>query len=87
MKNHNIKNTAMLLLAAIIWGFAFAAQSAGMEYVGPFTFNAVRCLIGALVLVPVALVWKPEKKEDAVTVKSRKNSFCLVVLPVAVFLV
>ena len=64
MKNHNIKNTAMLLLAAIIWGFAFAAQSAGMEYVGPFTFNAVRCIIGALVLVPVALVCIPEKKEE-----------------------
>ena len=65
MQKNSIKNTIMLFLAAIIWGFAFAAQSAGMDYVGPFTFNAVRCLIGALVLVPVALLWKPEQaKED-----------------------
>ncbi|MBQ6523802.1 MAG: DMT family transporter, partial [Atopobiaceae bacterium] len=42
----------MLLGAAVIWGFAFVAQSVGMDYVGPLTFNAVRCLIGAVVLVP-----------------------------------
>ena len=65
MQKNSMKNTAMLFLAAIIWGFAFAAQSAGMDYVGPFTFNAVRCFIGALVLVPVALLWKPEREELA----------------------
>ena len=63
MQKNSMKNTAMLFLAAIIWGFAFAAQSAGMDYVGPFTFNAVRCFIGALVLVPVALLWKPEREK------------------------
>lgn len=50
--NH-MKNNAMLLLTALIWGCAFVAQSVGMDYVGPFTFNAVRCLIGAVVLLPV----------------------------------
>jgi len=60
MQKTSLKNTGMLFLAALIWGFAFAAQSAGMDYVGPFTFNAVRCVIGAIVLVPVALLWKPE---------------------------
>ncbi len=58
MQKNSIKNTIMLFLAAIIWGFAFAAQSAGMDYVGPFTFNAVRCIIGAVILVPVGLLWK-----------------------------
>lgn len=62
MQKNSVKNTGMLFLAALIWGFAFAAQSAGMDYVGPFTFNAVRCLIGAVVLVPVALWYKPEKR-------------------------
>lgn len=56
MKN-SVKNTVMLFSAAIIWGFAFVAQSAGMEYVGPLTFNAVRCIIGGLVLLPVAIYW------------------------------
>jgi len=62
MQKNSMKNTIMLFLAAIIWGFAFAAQSAGMDYVGPFTFNAVRCIVGAVVLVPVALLWKPENR-------------------------
>jgi len=69
MQKNSMKNTGMLFLAALIWGFAFAAQSAGMDYVGPFTFNAVRCIIGAIVLVPVALLWKPES-ETADTINS-----------------
>lgn len=42
----------MLLLTAVIWGSAFVAQSVGMEYVEPFTFTALRNIIGAVVLVP-----------------------------------
>ena len=34
-----LKNSLLLLLAAIIWGIAFVAQSVGMKYVGGFTFN------------------------------------------------
>ena len=64
MQKNSMKNTGMLFLAALIWGFAFVAQSAGMNYVGPFTFNAVRCIIGAIVLVPVALLYKPEQEID-----------------------
>lgn len=45
----------MLMLAALIWGSAFVAQSVGMEYIGPFTFNAVRSFLGSLVLLPV--IW------------------------------
>ena len=47
---------ALLLLTAIIWGFAFVAQRTGMEHVGPFTFNAVRFFIGGLVLVPFIVI-------------------------------
>lgn len=43
----------MLLLAAIIWGASFVAQVVGLDYVGPFTFLAVRSLLGSLVLLPV----------------------------------
>ena len=46
----------MLLLGAMIWGAAFVAQSVGMEYVEPFTFQACRCLLGSLVLLPVIAV-------------------------------
>ncbi len=45
-----------LLLTAAIWGFAFVAQAAGGDAIGPFTFNSIRNLLGALVLLPVILV-------------------------------
>ena len=51
-----LKNPLFLLLAAVIWGIAFVAQSVGMDYVGGFTFNAVRSLIGSAVLVPLILI-------------------------------
>lgn len=46
----------MLLLTAFIWGVAFVAQSVGMDYVEPFTFNAVRSLLGGLVLIPCIFI-------------------------------
>ncbi len=74
MQKNSMKNTAMLFLAALIWGFAFVAQSAGMEHVGPFTFNAVRCIIGSLVLVPVAFFWKPEEERRSTAEDSTEYS-------------
>lgn len=53
---HRSRGIFMLSLAAFIWGTAFVAQSVGMEYVGPFTFNAARFLIGGVVLLPL-IVW------------------------------
>lgn len=47
-----------LILAAFISGLSFVAQKLGMHYVGPFTFNALRCFIGALSLVPLILFCK-----------------------------
>ena len=44
------KNFLLLFTAAVIWGVAFVAQSVGMDYVGPYTFNMVRTLLGGLVL-------------------------------------
>lgn len=55
MKSVTVKSDALLLLTAVIWGLAFVAQRLGMEYVGPFTFNGVRFLLGSLVLVPFAV--------------------------------
>lgn len=45
----------LLVLAAVIWGAAFVAQSEGTRYVGPFTFVAVRYFLSALVLLPLSL--------------------------------
>lgn len=59
------KNTFLLLLTAFIWGVAFVAQSVGMDYVGPLTFNAVRFIIGAIFLIPcIAFLDKLKEKEN-----------------------
>lgn len=62
-----MKNNAMLLLAAFIWGCAFVAQSVGMDYVGPFTFNSVRNIIGSLVLVPVIFLMDGLKRKSGMS--------------------
>lgn len=47
-----IKSSLILFVTAVIWGVAFVAQDVGMEYVRPFTFNGIRSVMGALVLLP-----------------------------------
>ena len=51
-----------LLLCTMIWGTAFIAQSVGMEQMGPFTFQYIRCLLAVAFLFPVATLagWKQE---------------------------
>lgn len=51
-----IRGSVILLLAAVIWGGAFVAQSEAMDHVTPFTYNAARMLLGGAVLVPVLLI-------------------------------
>ena len=58
-----LKNALILLLTATIWGVAFVAQSVGMDYVQPFTFNGVRSIIGGLVLIPVILSWIERRRQ------------------------
>lgn len=45
-----------LLLAAMIWGGSFVAQTKGLEVMPPIAYNGIRLLIGAAVLFPVALL-------------------------------
>ncbi|MCD7862730.1 MAG: DMT family transporter [Lachnospiraceae bacterium] len=74
MNKFTLRQSLLLLLTATIWGVAFVAQSVGMDYVQPFTFNAVRNLIGAAVLVPViALLNKNNRKSAGDKQTSRKN--------------
>lgn len=72
-----VRNSLLLLLTATIWGVAFVAQSVSMDYIGGFTFNAVRNLIGALTLLPV--IWglgktkAPEEKKRIQASSDRKT--------------
>ena len=65
-KGHGI-GAAMLLSASLIWGVAFVAQSAGMQYVGPYTFTAVRSVLAAIGLGILIIVL------DRTNMKSKNN--------------
>ena len=56
MKKQQWVGSGMLLLAAIIWGCAFVAQSVAMEHIGPFTFGGLRFALGGVALLPVIFV-------------------------------
>ncbi len=91
MNKFIVRQSLLLLLTATIWGTAFVAQSVGMEYIGPFTFNAVRCIIGAGVLVPcIALLDKLKGREETKEEKGQERKFlvtggicCGVILAIA----
>lgn len=57
------QSSLILLVATIIWGAAFVAQSVGMDHIGPFTFQAVRCLIAVIGLLPVIAIFDIFKKD------------------------
>lgn len=71
MKKATIGSSLLLFLAACIWGFAFVAQSVGMDYMGPYTFNGARFLIGGLVLLPLVFVRIRKKRNTPEAVKRR----------------
>ena len=65
-----LKAELLLLVAAVIWGFAFAAQRVGMEYVGPFTYNGARFVLGALALLP--LLWLGRRAASRPRARSKR---------------
>jgi drug/metabolite transporter (DMT)-like permease len=59
MRRNALRADILLLIAAAIWGSGFIAQRAGMDHVGPWTFNTLRYAIGAAMILPFAwLRWK-----------------------------
>lgn len=61
-----LKGSLILFCASLIWGTAFVAQSIGAEYVGGLTFSSIRSFIGAIFLIPVAIiVEKISHRKDA----------------------
>ena len=68
----------MLILTAFIWGTAFVAQSVGMDYLGPFTFNGVRSLIGVVALIPcIWILQKLNDKSDPVTEERNRKDLLI----------
>lgn len=63
----------LLFLTAVIWGVAFVAQRVGMDYVGPFTFNGVRFILGAVSLLPVIAIFERSKKSVDVSERMKRT--------------
>lgn len=61
--NKQFRGSILLVLATIIWGAAFVSQRVGMNYVGPFTFQAVRCFLAVIGLIPVIFISDALKKD------------------------
>lgn len=74
MNSKKIINSSMLLLASIIWGFAFVAQKEGLNALGPFMINALRSFLAGIVLLPLISIL--DKKAPTPTIKgTRKDLF------------
>ena len=61
---NKMKGCFMLICAAFVWGVAFVAQSVGMDYIKPCTFNGIRTLLGFLTLLPVIYFTDKSKKKN-----------------------
>ena len=61
MKNRQLKGTIQILLATLIWGCAFVAQSVGMDHMEPMGFQAVRSLLAVAALIPTIYVMDSDK--------------------------
>ncbi|MDR0409846.1 MAG: DMT family transporter [Spirochaetaceae bacterium] len=73
MNKKIVRADILLALTACIWGFAFAAQRMSLDYIGPFTYNSVRFLLGSFVLLP--LIFFRAKRNPAPPEKSRFSAF------------
>ena len=85
MKNKRLLSSILLVLAAIIWGFAFVAQKVGMEFIGPFLFNGIRFIMGSLILIPVFISLKSNQNKSNLT-NNKKNLYFGILLGIILFL-
>ncbi len=68
MKYNKLKGNMIMLFISFIWGVSFIAQSKGVESISPIAFNGIRCMLGALVLIPVILLIDKTKKAKKIEV-------------------
>lgn len=71
---HKLFGPVVLVTAAMIWGLSFVAQNEGMNYIGGFTFNGIRMLLGSAVLLPIILINKKKNKNSKSQNKVNKKS-------------
>lgn len=68
-----MKGSIQLLICTLIWGTAFVAQSMGMDYIEPFTFQTARSIIAVVALLPVIFLMERGKKDGETFLSRWKN--------------
>lgn len=63
----------ILFMAPAIWGFAFVAQSVGMDYVGPYTFVTARNVVALAVLLPWVAAARRQRKKGGKRRSGRRS--------------
>lgn len=86
VKNKNAFGVMMLMLAAIIWGSAFSAQSIGARYVNAYTFLAIRSWISFIAMIPVVYFFKKKSSKEKGESRSYKNTLFIASLCSGFFL-
>ena len=62
--NKKVFSLICAVSCSFIWGTAFVAQDMGMDYIGPYTFSAVRLLLGFLTLLPFFFIFEFKKVKE-----------------------
>ena len=71
--NKRVFSLICAVSCSFIWGTAFVAQDMGMDYIGPYTFSAVRLALGFLTLLPFFFIFEFKK------VKETKLNFKIII--------
>jgi drug/metabolite transporter (DMT)-like permease len=74
------------LLCTFIWGTTFIAQDTGMDDIGPFTFNAVRFLVGFLAIAPLAILFEMKKFKSEFKLDFKTFVFLSLLIGLSLFL-
>ena len=75
MKVNRIRQNVFPVLAALIWGTAFVAQSVSADFVEPFTFNAARSAVAFVFLLALSAVLRLRRRRDfASSAQARPNA-------------
>ena len=62
MKKQNLLGNLLLLAAAAAWGGGYIANDTAMQSIGAFTYEALRMLLGGIVLLPVVFTVRAREK-------------------------
>ena len=80
-KKHPLRGIIILLIATVIWGLAYIAQSDAMQHLGPIAFNCIRITLGGLVLIPAIPVFHhfdPEYRLLDLNQRRKKRNISLI---------